>query len=200
MLSGSLYRANQPGDWPDPLMTAKTHRTAVALIPPEDVWEPIQAIRRRYDRHINRWMPHVTLVYPFRPRGLFDEAGEKLREKCRAVEPFELSLAEFRHFDHGHGRFTLWLAPRPEAALTRLQAVLESAVPDCADVSRHRDGYTPHLSVGQVRGDDAMIALKVDLQASWQRLTFPVRHVSVIWRGDPPDDIFRVDRHIKLGD
>ena len=132
-------------------MAAKTHKTAVVLIPPEEVWEPIQAIRRRYDRHVGRWMPHITLIYPFRPRSLFDEAGRELCEKCRAIKPFELTLAEFEHFDHGRGRYTLWLAPRPEAALTRLQQTLESALPDCGDVSRHREGYTPHLSVGQVR-------------------------------------------------
>jgi len=45
--------------------TGKTYTTAVVLIPPEDVWEPIQKLRRVYDRHFDRWMPHLTLLYPF---------------------------------------------------------------------------------------------------------------------------------------
>ena len=39
----------------------KTHQSAVVLIPPREVWAPIQAIRREHDRHLRRWMPHVTL-------------------------------------------------------------------------------------------------------------------------------------------
>jgi len=44
---------------------AKSHRTAIAAIPPPECWEPIQAIRRVHDRQIGRWMPHVNLLYPF---------------------------------------------------------------------------------------------------------------------------------------
>lgn len=147
-------------------------------------------------------MPHVTLLYPFRPREDFDAVEGPLREACRHVAPFEVCLAEFRHFRHGRDRFTLWLAPEPAELLRRLQAALESAVPDCNDVSRHRDGYTPHLSVGQVRGDEALTALQSSLQAAWSAesgVSFPAQHVSLIWRRPPPDDVFRVDRTIPLG-
>jgi 2'-5' RNA ligase len=183
-------------------VTRKTHETAVVLIPPEDVWEPIQAVRRRYDRQVRRWMPHVTLLYPFRPRDDFDAVASPLRDVCHGIEPFEVRLAEFRHFRHGRDRYTLWLAPEPAETLRRLQAALESAVPDCNDVSRYADGFTPHLSVGQVRGDEARTALQSSLQAAWSAqggVSFPARHVSLIWRRPPPDDVFRVDRTIPLG-
>jgi 2'-5' RNA ligase len=180
-------------------MTAKTHKTAVVLTPPQERWEPIQAIRRRHDRHLRRWMPHVTLIYPFRPREQLDEVEPSLHEACSRIEPFEVCLAEFRHFHHGRERFTLWLAPEPRDSLVALQTALESVVPDCDDLSRHPDGFTPHLSVGQVSGRDAMAALKTTLQASWQPLTFSARRVSLIWRADKPDDVFRVDRQIELG-
>jgi 2'-5' RNA ligase len=180
-------------------MAVKTHKTAVVLIPPQERWEPIQTIRRRHDRHLRRWMPHVTLIYPFRPREQFDEVEPSLGEACGRVASFEVRLAEFRHFDHGRERFTLWLAPEPRDSLAVLQTALQSAVPGCDDVSRHPDGFTPHLSVGQVSGRDAMVALKTTLQASWQPLTFSARRVSLIWRADKPDDVFRVDRHIVFG-
>ena len=51
----------------------RSNYAAVVLIPPLEVWEPVQAIRRAHDRQYHRWMPHVTLVYPFRPRRLFEE-------------------------------------------------------------------------------------------------------------------------------
>ena len=47
--------------------SATTHESAIVLIPPQEVWEPIQAIRRVHDRQVRRWMPHVTLLYPFLP-------------------------------------------------------------------------------------------------------------------------------------
>jgi 2'-5' RNA ligase len=180
-------------------MSDKTHQTAVVLIPPEECWEPIQAIRRKHDRQIRRWMPHVTLLYPFRPREAFDEATVALHAAVRDRPPFDLALGEFRHFDHGRGRFTLWVVPEPTEVLQRLQASLQSAVPDCDDVSRHAHGFAPHLSVGQVRGRAALDELLRRLQDSWEPLRFTVNRVSLIWRNKPPDDVFRVDREIRLG-
>jgi 2'-5' RNA ligase len=180
-------------------MSAKTHKTAVVLIPQEDCWGPIQAIRRQYDRQVRRWMPHVTLLYPFCPREQFDEMEGPLRNACRGIEPFAVRLAEFRHFHHGRARYTLWLAPEPNESMLRLQAALASAAPGYHDVIRHANGFTPHLSVGQVDGRDAMAHLKANLEASWQALSFPARQVSLIWRNDPPDDVFSVDRAISLG-
>ncbi|MBI5480461.1 MAG: 2'-5' RNA ligase family protein [Deltaproteobacteria bacterium] len=46
----------------------KTHHTAVVIIPPGEIWGPIQAIRQRHDQQFHRWMPHITPLYPFRPR------------------------------------------------------------------------------------------------------------------------------------
>lgn len=54
----------------------KTHKTAVVLIPPEECWPPIQAIRQEHDRHVRRWMPHMTMIYPFRPKEQFATMAE----------------------------------------------------------------------------------------------------------------------------
>jgi 2'-5' RNA ligase len=180
-------------------MESKTCQTAVVLIPPQECWDPIQAIRRVHDRHVKRWMPHVTLLYPFRPREMFDEIAEMLQAILAGVQPFDVHLREFRHFRHGHASYTIWVAPEPGDTLKRLQAVLQAAVPDCSDVSRHSAGFTPHLSVGQVRGTAELEDLTGLLRESWEPLTFRLVRVSLIWRNAPPDDVFRVDRHIPLG-
>jgi 2'-5' RNA ligase len=177
----------------------KTHTTAVVLIPPTQLWEPIQAIRERHDRHFMRWMPHITLVYPFRPRTEFDGLAERFAVVCRDSEPFRLVLEEVRFFRHGRESFTLWLAPVPKAALVRLQAALGGVVPDCNDVTQHREGFTPHLSIGQVRGEAQRSQLQQMLQANWQAQSFIASEISLIWRGTPPDDIFRVGQTIRLG-
>ncbi len=181
-------------------MARKTHRTAIVVIPPQSLWPPIQAIRQQYDRQLRRWMPHINLVYPFRPLEEFPALVEPLTDACRRIAPFAVQLAEFRFFHHGGERYTLWLAPEPKASLLQLQAAISVVVPDCDDVSRFEGGFTPHLSVGQVRGRTRMRKLITELQAGWQPLRFVVREIYMIWRGEPPDDVFRVAHTIGLGD
>jgi 2'-5' RNA ligase len=92
-------------------MPAKSHHTAVAIIPPVEVWEPIQAIRQVHDRQFHRWMPHINLLYPFYPAEQFVEVVPRLATACARVSAFPVTLAEFRMFAHPSGRVTLWLAP-----------------------------------------------------------------------------------------
>ena len=179
-------------------MVQKTYRTAVVLIPPDPCWEPIQALRRIYDRNVRRWMPHITLIYPFRPPQEFDAVAVELARACAVFEPLDVALTSFRHFDHGRGRSTLWLAPEPSDELVELQSGLQTVVPDCADISRYPEGFTPHLSVGQVPAHE-VLSVRQALQASWRPIRFRVAEVSLIRRGQPPDDIFRLDRAIPLG-
>lgn len=180
-------------------MPRKTHTTAVVLIPPPEIWTPIQAIRRVHDRHVSRWMPHITLLYPFRPHAEFDRLVEQFSTVCEGVERFRLALTEVHYFRHRRDSYTCWLAPEPKEALVRLQALIEQVVPDCDDVSRRREGFTPHLSVGQVGGEREMLELKAALQADWQPLAFTACEISLIWRGEPPDDVFRVGKTVRLG-
>jgi 2'-5' RNA ligase len=180
-------------------MQRKTFTTAVVLIPPIEVQPAIQAFRQVHDRHFKRWMPHITLLYPFRPRPEFDQLAARFAVACEVIEPFRVELAELRFFRHRRDSFTLWLAPEPREALVRLQAILGSVVPDCNDVAKHRDGFTPHLSVGQVWGERQRLALQQELQQAWQPLTFTAHEISMIWRGEPPDDVFRIGQTVRLG-
>jgi 2'-5' RNA ligase len=175
----------------------KTPTAAVVWIPPESVWEPIQAIRRRYDRHLHRWMPHVTLLYPFLPRDQFDAVEPALREACAAVTPFEADLNEIRSFAHSAHSHTMWLAPEPDASFRTLQSALQARVPDCDDVTRYENGFTPHLSVGQSHGPPELPQRLEDARAGWTSLKVPVREIALIHRIG--ETAFIVDRLIPLG-
>jgi 2'-5' RNA ligase len=176
----------------------RTHTTAVVLIPPKDLWEPIQRIRRVHDRQINRWMPHVTLLYPFRPRSGFAEAFGKVEAACARVGPFTCTLAGFRCFEHA-ASYTMWLAPEPAEGPAALQQELVGEFPDCDETSRFEGGFTPHLSVGQVRERTELERLLGDLEAGWEPLEFTVREVAMIWRGRETKDAFRAWRTAALG-
>jgi 2'-5' RNA ligase len=178
-------------------MAAKTVQTAVVLVPPHEAWPPIQAIRAEYDRQIRRWMPHITLLYPFRPRAEWDAVLEPLSEACARIEPFAVTLGSFNCFRHGRDA-ALWLAPEPKARLVALQTALWRAVPDCDDTRRYDGGFTPHLSVGQVPAVRAD-SLLAGLQENWVPVTFAAAEVQLIWRDDPPGDVFRVGEQFELG-
>jgi 2'-5' RNA ligase len=178
-------------------VSGKTHHTAAAVVPPEEVWEPVQAIRRRHDRQIRRWPPHCNLLYPFRRQAEFPALAPALRTACAALAPFSVSLGEFRLFRHGSGRCTLWLAPEPAEALRRLQAALQAVCPDCEDLGRFPDGFTPHLSVGQFPTLRDCERARERLQAGWRPISFVLNDVALLARD--PDGPFRRTQRVTLG-
>lgn len=177
---------------------AKTYKTAMVIIPPDHLWGPIQGLRQRHDRHYRRWMPHITLIYPFRPLTAFEQLTPQLAQACRKIEPFEIHLARFGFFAHSRRDATLYLVPEPAKPIKALHAALMELLPDCNDTARFAGGFAPHLSVGQARSREAR-ALGAQLQAAWQPMGFTVNRVCLIWRNDPPDDLFRVGSEIPLG-
>lgn len=72
-------------------------------------------------------------------------------------------------------------------------------MPAYDDTRRHLNGFTPHLSVGQGAERAAAYALRETLEASWKPLTFTATAVQLIWRGEPPNDSFRVAQSFRLG-
>ena len=177
-------------------MFSKTHHTAVAVLPPQEIWEPIQTIRRQHDRQFRRWMPHINLLYPFLPRAQWPIAVPRLLDAAQQMPAFQVTLAIFRPFTHPSGNTTLWLAPEPAQTLIHLQAALQAAIPACNEQSRFPGGFTPHLSVGQARSPQTMQPLLESLQVTWQPVRFTVTAIAVIWRqGESP---FQVGEWIPL--
>lgn len=172
---------------------APVHTSALAVIPPEAVWRPIQAIREAHDPAFPRWMPHVNLVYGFVPEGQFERAVEALAPLLRGRTSFTVRLDGLRRFDH-RGSTTVWLEPKtdPPGALTALQAAIAPCFPRCDEQgSRSAAGFTPHLTVAKLSGSEAEIAGKIE---AWKRtltpLEFTVDAVHLIARaGEAPFSI-----------
>jgi 2'-5' RNA ligase len=180
-------------------VTRKTHKTALVIIPPAETWPQIQAIRRVHDHQYRRWMPHITLIYPFWPMSEFSTLRETLATLCKRLVPLEITLETFRFFGHSHRSCTIWLAPDPPELLIQVQTELWRLVPDCSEVRDFPGGFTPHLSVGQAPGRKAALAWVKEWQASWRPLRVKLSEIALIARDDPPDDVFRVASVISLG-
>ncbi len=170
-----------------------THRSAVVVIPPKESWEPIQALRQRYDRNFRRWMPHINLLYGFLPEEHFPQAAELIGRAVQSVGPFRLRLTQLRSFTHRFSH-TLWLEPStdPPGKLQQLQATLRELFPQCPEQSEKSPwGYTPHLSVGQFSGSCEALADRLqEWQKDWKPLEFPVGEVCFISRrGEEPFEL-----------
>ncbi|RKH74675.1 poly(A) polymerase [Corallococcus aberystwythensis] len=171
--------------------TALVHHTALVLIPPDDVWGPIQALRKKHDAKFQRWMPHITLLYPFVPEEDFETAEALLVDALQGVEPFDVTLSTFGHFEH-RANATAWLRPddQPSGALAALHVKLVAALPECA-TSAH-GGFTPHLSMGQLPLSPDIARTLAEWQRNWRPLKFRVGELCLIRRkGDAPFEVIR---------
>jgi len=176
----------------------KVYTSAVVIIPPEEKWASIQIIRKKYDRQINRWMPHITLLYPFKPENEYSRFEIEFSEKCKQIQPFEISLKKFKYFPHGKEKYTIWLDPEPNDLIISFQSELLKIVPDCSDVNKFKKGFTPHLSVGQVIGRNKLDKLMSKLQRNWNEVVFSLNQIYFISRGESKTSRFEISKEIKL--
>ncbi len=161
-----------------------TYQSALVVIPPENCWAPIQAIRQKYDSKVDRWMPHITLVYGFIADEHFGEAAQLIGESLKKQQPFEVTLSGFSTFEH-RSSTTAWLKPETADSIAwqRVQQVLQDLFPQCNEQSSRAGGFTPHLSVGQFTDQQTAKSLL----PHWQPVSFEVDKVALISRhGDEP--------------
>ncbi|MET9700525.1 poly(A) polymerase [Streptomyces sp. NPDC006529] len=139
--------AADPGGGPAVLDAAATARTAVAWIPPAELWPTVQELRRELDPQVDRWPPHVNLLFGFVPESAFDRAAVLLAEAAAAVPAFSARPAGVHSFGHREDAM-LWLDPAAggEAPWQELRAALVGRFPGCGG---RAEGYTPHLTLGR---------------------------------------------------
>ena len=185
----------------DPLSDIPRHKvpySAVCLVPPKDLWPPIQAIRREHDPQIHRWMPHVTLLYPFLMEEYLRTAATALEPVCASCDGFVITLDSFSYFEHDSGIATMYVEPRPVHPICDLHERLLKRVPWCDDVDRFKSGFTPHLSVGRFPLDEVEPARK-QLEQGWSAIRWEVTEVSVIARSADGSGPFSVAYTLPLG-
>ena len=76
----------------------RIYTTAIVVIPPQESWAAIQAIRQQHDRKVRRWMPHITLIYPFCPVEDFPAMRDPLAAALARLPAFDVTLTDFKTF------------------------------------------------------------------------------------------------------
>jgi len=177
---------------------SKVYSSAVVIIPPKEIWESIQEIRKIYDRNINRWMPHITLLYPFRPINQYEDIEKSFSEICKNFKPIEVYLKSFSFFPHGYQKYTLWIDPEPNISIIEFQKKIQKIVPDCNDVNKYKIGFRPHLSVGQIKGKNKLNKIITDLQTNWEEKKFILNKIYFISREESKTSKFKISKQFQF--
>ncbi|MCU0698956.1 MAG: RNA repair domain-containing protein [Myxococcaceae bacterium] len=176
-----------------------SHRTALALLPPEAHWGPIQRLRRTHDRRFDRWPPHVTLLFGFVEPDLLEAQVTELQAALRAIPSRMLRFDQVIVFEHAQS-FTVALGPDEPSRrwLEALQAALVARWPACTEQNRGEHGeFVPHLTLGAVGRDDPTALELLRREARRLTLEWEPTDVALLER---PDDTFFVRARVAFRD
>jgi 2'-5' RNA ligase len=144
-------------------------KTAIAIVPSFDVWEPINAIRRVHDKSIARWDPHCNLFFP---GPVFGNVPDLLRDALKDVPSFTL---EATHFYRNAGSRYVELGFRDTSQLIGLREIVRKTL----NLPNDKVQYEPHITVGQ-HDQGTADAFIQQLQATWVPLVFQVEEVCLL--------------------
>ncbi|HEX5586670.1 MAG TPA: 2'-5' RNA ligase family protein [Acidimicrobiia bacterium] len=110
--------------------------------------------RERLDPSAVHGVPaHVTVLYPFMPPDeISDGVVRTLRALFAGAAPFDFALARVAWF----GDTVVYLAPEPAAPFVALTNLVQARFPAYRPYEGAFDDVTPHLTVGDRGGVDAL--------------------------------------------
>lgn len=168
---------------------------AVAASVSGDAAGYVDSFRRKYDPHVARIMPHITLAFA---EGLAKSrwflVRHRIEQDLMGILPFTIHVAETGVFTREG--FVLWLKPTDEhGELQMLRTVILKAFPDVA--FDRPDDFVPHISIGFFETQDNLLQARDAVRHELHPFSFRLAHVS-FFQADA-GDIWQCVDTIELG-
>lgn len=170
---------------PKELAAALPHfRAALVVLPPAAVAEAADVFRQQHDQAFARWMPHMTLLFPFMAPEHFSACIAAIEAGVAATgsafpTPFRMCLDTVTWFPGK--KSVLHLAPRDVGGcMARLHEALLAMFPHLKRADR--DEFHAHLTLGQCAGQEAP-QIGARIQSEWPtrcKAPFEVREFHLI--------------------
>jgi inorganic pyrophosphatase len=144
---------------------------------------------------------HVTVLYPFGPVDLLDEAlRSELRRVFAAEAPFEVEFRRSQWF----GDEVLWLAPEDPRPFVALTEAVTSAYPAWQPYGGAFETVIPHLTVGDITEAAGRLSSVEELRAAEAALAgrLPLRDVAdrvLLMAGKREANSWRALEEFRLG-
>jgi 2'-5' RNA ligase len=150
---------------------------AVAVTVSGDAADYVNGFRRRYDPHVTRIVPHITLAFAA-DLDVFDWtlAHHQIKKSLAQLPPFTVHVAGLGTFMDD---FVLWLQPTaPHGELLTLRQTILGSFPDVA-FDRAAD-YVPHISIGFFAGREALLEAQDTVRRELTPFSFRVAYISYL--------------------
>jgi 2'-5' RNA ligase len=180
--------------------------SGVLIMMPEAVAAFARDFRARYAvRHpstvVHSVPPHISLMVPFVPPGrvggpldttALNEATARLREVCRSVAPFTVTLDRYGTFPGG----VLFLAPRDPEPTKRLYHLIQAAFPEYPAYGGEYAEFVPHMTLDVYGTDEALAGVP---RPAFEPFSFGVREVVVAYGDLEVADSWTLHAVVPLG-
>lgn len=129
---------------------------------------------------------YFNRIYPFIHNNELPKYVNQIRDCLANVEPFEVTMKEFKHFTHKNYN-TIWLHPEQDDDVINVQKKISEKFKD--PKKNDNRPFCPHLSVGQSSNNET--EKKKDMfSKDFDEIKFEVNSVQIITRnGNKPFEV-----------
>jgi len=169
---------------------------AVTVAVSGDAADYVNGFRRRYDPHVTRIMPHVTLaVAPELDVCDWMPARPRIRGALAQFPPFTIRVvADLGTFMDD---LVLWLQPTaPHGELLMLRQMILGSFPD-VEFDRV-DDFVPHISIGFFASSEDLLEARDAIQRELVPFSFRVAYISYLQADE--GDIWQCVDTVELGE
>jgi len=133
--------------------------------------------------------PHITLLDSFSSNDRFATAAELFKLAASEIEPFEITLKNFKYLTHGEKRgFTIFIEPEiskrnGKNPLHELQKALYDQVEKAGnwlELKMPPEKFIPHVSLGKVGNKEKLDKIMKEYSTTWEPITFCVNEIYIL--------------------